>query len=976
MDKFEYKIRSEEIRTLIDRRDYIQAAQIADRIDWRRVKSVMMLCQISDVYKHTRRYEEARDILLLAYDRHPGGRAIVYSLCELSIKMEEFVQAVEYYKEFVLIAPKDSSRYILQYKLYEAQDVSLEERIEVLEEFKARDYREKWAYELAYLYHRIGLASRCVEECDELILLFGEGKYVIQAMELKMLHEPLTPQQQQKYQNRFQESDVWEEPESIIDPIANPTPISHGISDNYTKSNESIQVQTMDVGKYNTMNLQKELAEGLKEVLGAPVDVEQDTDSLDGVQVEEVDDNTLIQEEMKNTEVFFTETDTSLATVVTPKGSMQEIRMPEKEDKEKDLSTQVMEQLLEEHRTNTSSSGQLDEVLSMESDGQIRLVLPQTSQVEKQITGQISIKDVLVEWERIKKQNENKRQEQLKQHILHETGPMFTEFEASVRDGLLEKLESESPMEEHPPIMNVVEQDHGVDDSDRTVDETTRNEESTQTGNLTGDEVIYAWRNPSKRVIPVGYETGTIQYEDLEILNNVAGQNTEHLHITNPVEQTLPNNRVEEDIQIQKLDKNANTRQTKEATKTGESKQTQKGKQTEDTNQVQGAKQAKEAKQAKGRKQARGVNQTEDAKQIEATDQFEATDQIEETDQIKATDQIEETDQIEATDQIEEMDPTEDWDRIEEYEQEEGFDLEEDWNLADEGELEEELIQEDPEKESEQEDGAQIDIDDTTLDSNKNTKKSKVRSLTNEEKETFSSFIQRKSVRKQLVNVIDRMSLTANEGNVIVFAEEGLDTVTLEKKLAIHYQKKNDVQGAKIAVITGPALNKQDIPKLCEKMKNGALIIQKAAKLSDYIVSEIERVLRENTVQILLFLEDKPKAMEQFIKKHEQFCAYFPARLSIDAMSNDKLVSYGRQYARELEYSIGELGILALHTRIEERQTSEHIVTAMEVKSIVDEAIHKVNRKTPKHFFDILLAKRYDHEDMVILGEKDFLLRK
>lgn len=151
MDKFEYKVRAEEIKSLIASKEYVQAAEIADTIDWRRVKSVMMLCTVSDLYKINRRYEDARDMLLLAYDRHPGGRTIVYSLCELCIKTEEIVEAVEYYKEFIQIAPRDTGRYILQYKLYEAQDVSLEERIAVLEELKQRDYREKWAYELAYL---------------------------------------------------------------------------------------------------------------------------------------------------------------------------------------------------------------------------------------------------------------------------------------------------------------------------------------------------------------------------------------------------------------------------------------------------------------------------------------------------------------------------------------------------------------------------------------------------------------------------------------------------------------------------------------------------------------------------------------------------------------------------------------------------------------------------------------------------------
>ena len=214
MDKYEYRIRAEEINALIDKKKFVEAVKIADTIDWRRVKSVMMLCKISELYKINRRYEDSKEILLLAYDRNPGSRKIVYSLCELSIKLEETVQAVEYYKEFVQIAPRDTGKFILQYRLYEAQDVSLEERIAVLEEYKKRDYREKWAYELAYLYHRIGLATRCVEECDELILWFGEGKYVIKAMELKMLHCPLTASQQEKYDRRFQtEEPVTEEHE-------------------------------------------------------------------------------------------------------------------------------------------------------------------------------------------------------------------------------------------------------------------------------------------------------------------------------------------------------------------------------------------------------------------------------------------------------------------------------------------------------------------------------------------------------------------------------------------------------------------------------------------------------------------------------------------------------------------------------------------------------------------------------------------
>ena len=408
MDKSEYKLRAEEIKDLISRGEYAQAAEIADTIDWRRVKSVMMLCTISDLYKINRRYEDARDMLLLAYERRPGGRTICYSLCELSIKMEEYVQAIEYYKEFVQVAPKDPGRYILQYKLYEAQDVSLEERIAVLEELKKRDYREKWAYELAYLYHRVGLAARCVEECDELILWFGEGKYVIKAMELKMLHQPLTPEQQEKYDHRFDapgsyipsQNSVQDNeysgnqgydqgytqdgsydqgqgydqnytqdysqdgnydqsqgdaqdysqdgsydqnqgyvPEDNYDRISGDTQVYETVqqptqetSAQPVQDDFDIHVKTMDVGQYNTINLQAELAAGLREVLGeepkedtakatsdsitrsivAPM-MDSDTESLDYPEIAEVSEDDLEPEteQIEGSEVFFGETGAS-----------------------------------------------------------------------------------------------------------------------------------------------------------------------------------------------------------------------------------------------------------------------------------------------------------------------------------------------------------------------------------------------------------------------------------------------------------------------------------------------------------------------------------------------------------------------------------------------------------------------------------------------------------------------------------------
>ena len=567
MDKSEYKLRAEEIKDLISRGEYAQAAEIADTIDWRRVKSVMMLCTISDLYKINRRYEDARDMLLLAYERRPGGRTICYSLCELSIKMEEYVQAIEYYKEFVQVAPKDPGRYILQYKLYEAQDVSLEERIAVLEELKKRDYREKWAYELAYLYHRVGLAARCVEECDELILWFGEGKYVIKAMELKMLHQPLTPEQQEKYDHRFDapgsyipsQNSVQDNeysgnqgydqgytqdgsydqgqgydqnytqdysqdgnydqsqgyaqdysqdgsydqnqgyvPEDNYDRVSGDTQVYETVqqpaqetSAQPVQDDFDIHVKTMDVGQYNTINLQAELAAGLREVLGeepkedtakatsdsitrsivAPM-MDSDTESLDYPEIAEVSEDDLEPEteQIEGSEVFFGETGEIGDLSQVPEVETEEI-LPEepaslkKQDVVPELSKAEVEP---EATTPVEPPKELANVLAQESDGQISLVMPEAESIEKQITGQMNIEDILAEWERKKKENLEKREEEVRQHVLQQTGAMFTEFEQAVRDGLLEKLEKEKAVDADTVTDEVEELEEIADVNDET----------------------------------------------------------------------------------------------------------------------------------------------------------------------------------------------------------------------------------------------------------------------------------------------------------------------------------------------------------------------------------------------------------------------------------------------------------------------------------------------------------------------------
>lgn len=933
MDKSDYKLRAEEIKDLISRGEYAQAAEIADTIDWRRVKSVMMLCTISDLYKINRRYEDARDMLLLAYERRPGGRTICYSLCELSIKMEEYVQAIEYYKEFVQVAPKDPGRYILQYKLYEAQDVSLEERIAVLEELKKRDYREKWAYELAYLYHRVGLAARCVEECDELILWFGEGKYVIKAMELKMLHQPLTPEQQEKYDHRFDapgshipsqnsvqdneysgnesyeqsyakdgsydqeqgyaqdgsydqdqsyaQDSSYDQNQSYVqdsgyDQVTGDTqmydPVQPAQQETPTQPVQDdfdIHVKTMDVGQYNTINLQAELAAGLREVLGeepkgdtakatsdsitrsivAPM-MDSDTESLDYPEIAEVSEDDLEPEteQIEGSEVFFGETGEIGDLSQVPEVETEEI-LPEepaslkKQDVVPELSKAEVEP---EATTPVEPPKELANVLAQESDGQISLVMPEAESIEKQITGQINIEDILAEWERKKKENLEKREEEVRQHVLQQTGAMFTEFEQAVRDGLLEKLEKEKAA-----------------DAD-TVTDTDEVEELEEIADV-NDET-------EKAPVEVSEEEPEPEPADTDIVD------------TEEVEE------LEEEPAVAEYEEES------------------------------------------------------------ATEEPEAVVDMEVTQEPAA--------------EIPEV-PEETTAEIEEASEETTAETEEasEESVAEAEEEPEEAVEEVHEDEQPQTPEPPVVERD----------KAKVRALTREERELYAPFIQSKSAREQLVKAIDNISLAAYTGNVIITGEEGMDTLSLAKNMIREIQATDSNFSGKVAKISGHALNKKDAAETLNRLQNGALIICKASEMNSKTVDTMYKALQQENQGIVIILEDTRKEIDRFLEKYEKLQESFTSRMDVEALSNDTLVAFGRQYAREREYSIDELGVLALHTRIEDMQTIDHVVTVVDVKEIVDEAIAHANKKTLKHFFDVLFAKRYDDEDMIILTEKDFV---
>ena len=904
MDKYEYKVRAEEIKSLIADGEYAEAAKIADTIDWRRVRSVMMLCTISDLYKINRRYEDSRDILLLAYEKGGGRRPIVYSLCELSIKLEEYVQAIEYYKEFVQLAPKDSGRYILQYKLYEAQEVSLEERIAVLEELKKKDYREKWAYELAYLYHRVGLESKCVEECDEMFLWFSDGRYVLKALELKKLHQPLTEEQEAKYEQMKHtggiiEADIVTEGKAIQEEagqaaaeeeeddefsreqnvLTDPTQELPG------KSLDEIEVKTVDVSQYNTINLQKELAESMKEFLGVSShaeerenavqketqDVEEEAeaaeaaDMAEAADIHEVTASEMPAEELPAasgpetpaavkqdtdemqliSEDMLTDSDSEAADPVSEEvffGNTSEVKVEDviSELVEKDAQTSRNIAAMQESvskvadraeslqkdrerlpeaspnpaisntgviRTFHKPSG-FDDILSQEYDGQISLAIPEEEQIEKQITGQLSIDDVMAEWEKMKKDNEKKMLQEIKERVHKQTDSLFSDFDEATKTGLLEELEKAM--------------------LDAAVRESKKRAEAER-----------------PKVVKVS------------------------------------------DIDV------------KEEEKAEEQPEEQTEKQPEEQPEV-----------------------IEDAEIIE-----------------------EETG--EADKPLDEAPPAEE---VPEKE------------IAEEEAAEEKIEEEKTEEEKTKEEG-------TVEAGNSYT----AREMSRSEREQFAPFIHHKKTRKQIVEVIDNISLASYTGNVVITGEEGTGTTALAKLLVKEVQLSDNNFSGKVAKISGGNMNKKEVGATLDRLLGGALIIEGAASMKKNTVESLIRELNQEGKGLIIILEDKKEAIEKFLTKYPALATIFNLRVDVEALDDQTLVKYARKYALEQEYAIDELGVLALHTRIADMQTSDHEVTLSEIEEIVDEAIYYADKKTPKHFFDVLFGKRYDDEDMVVLREKDFM---
>ena len=988
MDKVEYRIRADEIKALIGEGRFAEAVKIADTIDWKRVKSVQMLCTISDLYKINRRFTESRDVLLMAYDRYPTGRAIVYSLCELAIKMGEFVQAVEYYKEFVRIAPRDTGRYILQYKLYEAQEVSLEERIAVLEEFKKHDYRERWAYELAYLYHRVGLTTECIEECDEMFLWFGEGRYVMKALELKALHEPLSPEQQDRYL-RYKEkhggavdpSIVSEKDEvgkdetrtvEIKQPTKEMPPVTESVINSYNEGTlpeaeqqpieedlgetrefdrivypniSEIKEPSVDVSSYNTVNLQKAIAAGLQEIIG-----DQDEDQNDDTKIFEP-----VQEE-------------PVQNAVQP--ITEEIY--EDEEPEYVLPEEISEELPE------------DEIVKAAEEAEATIIYkPVDPDAQAQESaGEASVDDSDT---RVFEPVASGMQE-----VFFDTDPkMGIEIKYGGNGPILGEEKVITP--EEPAIMATAVSEPESDNTEEPEEEEVKEENPViqpfKSFNYEEkpleDEVPGAVIHPNASYqMHSQFETMLAQESDGQISMAVEPEPEVEKQITGQIsiEEYLNNWEAFKKSQQQKQYESVKKRvmdQTGDMFAEFDSK-TRAGLQEKLEKAITDAINKDSYEKASGRgdwsvKKEDVINAAvdevmdEEAKPEPSEEQLleEIPDELpEEVDADTATINAELVAE-EAAKEPEETETKEE--EIPEAEPEAEADEAEG---EDEDEEEEpasaKAQQPEPKKQPKPVEKKKHHIGNRELEE-------RVRSMTPEEKELFGPYIHHKKSRRQIINAIDNLSMDPFSGNAVVTGEEGAGTVSLAKGLIKAMQASDSNFSGKVAKITANTLNKKSTAGIFDKLANGALIIQRAADLTQETVSELLKILQQENKGLVIVMEDTREDMDRFLDKNPSLKQSFNVRVDIEALDDDSLVAYARQYALEKEYAIDNLGILALHTRISERQTLDHDVTVSEVKDIVDDAIYYAEKRTVGHFVDVLVHKRYDENDMIILREKDFM---
>ena len=915
MDKYEYNLKLDQIKALSAEEGYMSAAEIADSINWNKIKNVNTLVKIGEIYEKAERYQDARDILLMAYDRSPIGRMIIYRLAEVAIKMGDYDAATEYYDEFVEIAPHDDMKYVLRYAIKKGQGASFDELIAILEELKEEEYTEEWAYELAYLYHKAGKVDKCVEACDELILWFGDGPYVERALELKMLYQPLTKTQEEKYrqfklekENISSENKKEAEPESETDDdelteIGAMEMVKGG---EIVHDDVKIPQITVNQEKFNTVNLQEEIAKGMKQIMDAKGKNEV-ADTMDNIKkiVEEIPFLKFLKDK--------------------------------DDDKKSEQPSDEEQHIATDEEIDGSLRMNFKELLGEDSDGQMSMVMNEKTQLEHQITGQMSIQDVLDEWEKTKRAaetalNEANQQklESAKARALQEAGDIMErlndvipKLDAGVTPKELLENEYMQGIEipkVHEPVQKSVEEPQSE------IQETA--EEPQPETQETAEEPQPETQEPVEEPQPETQETAEEPQPETQETAEEPQPETQE-----PVEEPQP--------------------ETQEIVE-------------EPQSEIQAIVEEPQPETPEAVEEFAG--EPEDAIVAEESEEAEILAQPtmlmpEITDDMLKNEQADEEPE-------QEPEKPRDFEHVTSFIEQEiakmaakNPGIEKKLEMAKTRKMPNLSLPEDLDSEE----------DDKTVIESKH-----INELTNEQRAIFSYFIPVKGMENQICKayngIIDHLNKKGNasSGNLIIQGEQGCGKTMLATSFVKVLQKVGQQSTGKLGKIDASALNKKDAQQILRKIAGGCLIIERAGDIDRNTAVQLSFLMDHDITGTLYILEDTSKGIKRALSMDEGFAAKFTEKISVPIFTNDELVLFAKSYSTELGYKIDEMAILALHNRISNIERIDQATTLTQVKEIIDEAIDREAHSGLKKAISILTAKRYTDDDRIVLREDHF----
>ena len=912
MDKYEYNLKLDQIKALSAEEGYMSAAEIADSINWNKIKNVNTLVKIGEIYEKAERYQDARDILLMAYDRSPIGRMIIYRLAEVAIKMGDYDAATEYYDEFVEIAPHDDMKYVLRYAIKKGQGASFDELITILEEYKDEEYTEEWAYELAYLYHKAGKADKCIDACDELILWFGDGPYVERALELKMLYQPLTKAQEEKYR-RFKaekEKPAKIKDEAEVTEIGAMEMVKGGeiVHDDVT-----IPQITVNQEKFNTVNLQQEIAKGMQQIMEAKGKNEV-ADTMDTIKK--------IVEDIPYLKL-------------------------EKEQEEYVQQPEETEHIATDEEIDGSLKLNFKELLGEDADGQMSMVMSEKTQLEHQITGQMSIQDVLEEWEKTRhaaeialKEAEQQKLESAKARALQEAGDIMERL-----NDVIPKLDAgvtpkELLEEEYLKVpVDITEQKAAVKEPEE--------EQKPDMQELYADETVDEVQEPQEAPEEAIDEAQEPQEAPKEAIDEAQEP------------QEAPEEAIDEVHESQEAPEDT----------IDEAQEPQEA--PEDT--IDEAQEPQEAPEEAADEAKEPVGEPEDIIMAEESEKDEILTQPttmmpEITDDMLNAD--DDTSDDEASQEKENVSEKRDFDHVTSFIEQEiakmtakNPGLEKKLDMAKTRKMPDISLPEDLDSEE----------DDSKLKETKHIKE-----LTSEQKAIFSYFIPVKGMEDQICKaynaVLDHFNRkeNASTGNLIIQGEQGCGKTMLATSFIKVLQKDGEQLTGKMGKIDAAALNKKDVQQVVRKITGGCLIIERAGDIDRSIAAQLSFLMEHDITGTLYILEDTSKGIKKALSMDEGFASKFTEKISVPIFTNDELVLFAKSYSAELGYKIDEMAILALHNRISNIERIDQATTLTEVKDIIDEAIDREAHSGLKKAISILTAKRYTDDDRIVLKEDHF----